>query len=131
VGEVPSHEKSLREKLKECAGAYKVLKEGAPFHALCISPEEISLEGTGCRFTFPLQGEWSRMVDPRYGQALYTYPCLLKDGNICLYVQILDDYTGSIRMVLSPQGDRLTLYLRKIEESLFSEFGGFLEARRI
>lgn len=131
VGEVPSHEKSLREKLKKCAGAYKVLKEGAPFHALCISPEEISLEGTGCRFTFPLQGEWSRMVDPRYGQALYTYPCLLKDGNICLYVQILDDYTGSIRMVLSPQRDRLTLYLRKIEESLFSEFGGFLEARRI
>ena len=59
-------------------------------------------------------------MDPRYGQALYVYPSLLKDGRICLYIQILDDYTGSIRILLSPEGDSLTLYMRKIEESLFS-----------
>ena len=131
VGEVPSCREALREKLKGCAGAYRVLKEGSPFHTLYISPEEISLESRGRRFTFPLQGEWSGIRDPKYGQALYIHPCLLKDGNICLYIQILDDYTGSIRILLSPEGDSLTLYMRKIEESLFSEFGGFLEAVRI
>ena len=132
VKEAPSSGKSLREKLEECAGTYRILKDGAPFTALHISPEEISLESTECRFTFPLQGDpCGRVRDPKYGQALYVYPSLLKDGRICLYIQILDDYTGSIRILLSPEGDALTLYMRKIEESLFSEFGGFLEARRI
>ena len=132
VREVPSSGKNMEEKLKKCAGSYRILKKGSPFHTLRISPEEISLESADASFTFPLQGDpCGRVRDPKYGQALYVYPSLLKDGNICLYIQILDDYTGSIRLILSPDQDSLTLYMRKIEESLFSEFGGFLEAVRI
>lgn len=132
VKEAPSSGKSLREKLRECAGTYRILKEGSPFKTLRISTEEISLEGRDACFSFPLIGDpWARVRDPRYGQTLYVYPSLLNDGRICLYIQILDDYTGSIRILLSPEGDSLTLCMRKIEESLFSEFGGFLEAERI
>ena len=131
VAEAPSSGKSLEKALDMCAGSYRVLKEGSPFQTLRISGEEVSLESGSLRFSFPLKGDpWGRVRDPKYGQALYTCPCLLKDGRICLYVQILDDYTGSIRILLSPEGDALTLYMRKIEESLFSEFGGFLEAVR-
>lgn len=131
-GEVLYSAKDLEEKLKKCAGTYRIPKEGSPFTDLYISMEEISLENREYHFTFPLRGDpRGRVRDPKYDQALYIYPSLLKDGNICLYIQILDDYTGSIRIVLSPDQDLVTLYIRKIEESLFGEFGGFLEARKV
>ena len=38
---------------------------------------------------------------------------------------------GNIRIVVKPSDGKLTIYMHKIEESLFSELNGFLEERKI
>jgi hypothetical protein len=54
----------------------------------------------------------------------------MADGSLYLYAQIFGEYLGSIRMLLSVSGDRLTLHMNRIEETVLREFDGFLEGRR-
>ena len=56
---------------------------------------------------------------------------VLHDGCLYLYVQIMETCIGNIRIVIKPSDGNLTIYMHKIEESLFSELNGFLEGRKI
>ena len=94
-----------------------------------VKENELILTTEQHRFVFPYGLEAPKKTkDPKYQQTIYTQGFPQKDGSLYLYAQILDEYVGSIHFALNAKDGRLTLYIRKIEESCFGEFNGFFES---
>lgn len=122
---------ALNRNLSRLAGSYRFLENAQGFISCRISPEEIVLVHKDASFRFPVSPDEAVMiVDPKYRQTLYVRSCALEEGGIYQYAQIYSEYLGSIRILLQGDGNRLTVYLRKIEEYVFAEMNGFLEAER-
>ncbi len=109
-------------------GSWKLLPNKSGFTALEVNDHELVLSTEQHRFAFPYGTEAPvKTVDPKYQQAIYTQGFPQKDGSLYLYAQIVDEYVGNMHFVLNVKDGKPTLYMRKIEETYFGEFNGFLE----
>lgn len=122
-------ETCLHDALNSLLGSYQFLTNTQGFLSCTIKTDAITLKHQDCVYRFPISAHESvELTDPKYHQKLFVRTCGLMDGSLYQYLQILGDYVGSIRILIRGDGEHLTIYLRKIEESLFSEMNGFLEA---
>jgi hypothetical protein len=113
-------------------GNWALSENPAGFRTCTITDEEIVLPSDAFRFSFPLAKEgFGKTPEPHYGETFYVWNRVLRDGCLYLYVQIMETCIGNIRIVIKPSDGNLTIYMHKIEESLFSELNGFLEGRKI
>jgi hypothetical protein len=111
------------------SGSYRILPNPNGFQRCTVSESEVSLKTGEHTFRFPITpGQPAETTDPKYHQTLYVHTSPLEDGSLYQYTEVYDSYLGNIRILLHGDGSHLTIYLRKAEESLFSEFAGFLEA---
>ncbi len=108
-------------------GTYTFSENPQGFTSCEISENEVVLVNRGRRFAFPLDG---KTKDPGYHQDLFTKSSVMQDGSLYLYVQIMDEYLGNIRMLLSGSAGRLTVHMNRIEETILGEFDGFLEGKK-
>ena len=121
----------LSDVLSIYSGTYRFLPNPNGFVSISISDEEVLLEHESCTYRFPLSlSETIMTVDPKEHQKLYvrTSPCI--DGGLYVHAQILDEYVGSIRFLIHGSQNNITVYIRKIEESLYPELNGIFEAVR-
>ena len=122
---------SLSDTLSALSGEYRFETNSQGFISCSIRSDELVLLHKECAYRFPIsENEPADIRDPRYHQKLFIRTSALRDGSLYQYLQIRDDYLGSIRILIHGDGEHITVYLRKIEESLYTEFNGFLEAVR-
>ncbi len=109
-------------------GSFKLMPNKAGFKSFTLTDRELKIEGPEHCFIFPygING-CEKTVDPKYGQTIYTQAYPQKDGSLYLRAQILDDYCGAIHFVIRRKKEQACLYMRKVEESLYSEFNGFFD----
>lgn len=77
-------------------------------------------------FTEALTGQLSG-----YNQRIATKAIWTSHDSLYLPVQIADESVGSIHILLRLSEDTITVFMRKVEETYFQEFQGFLEGTRI
>lgn len=113
-------------------GSYRLMPNADTFHQLIFTDNELILEAEEKRFVFPYGiKEAKEATEPGYGQKIYTTALPQPDGSLYLNTQILDEYVGSIHFMMNIKDDKITLSLRKVEESLYKEFNCFLNGERI
>ncbi len=66
---------------------------------------------------------------PMYDQRYTASAAWLKDTTLYIKCHIIDTAIGSVHFHLNFMEDGLSVYMKKIEESLFGEFNGYLEGR--
>ena len=122
---------AMLEVLSRLSGTYHFLDNPKGFHTCTIDSNAVTLESADAVFRFPIAVTGTEEIrDPKYHQRLHVRTSALKDGSLYQYVQIQDEYLGSIRILIQGGNGKITIYLRKIEESLFSEMDGFFEAEQ-
>lgn len=80
-------------------------------------------------FSWPLSFGYGHMETgrfPKYDQRYAASAAWLDEETLYLRFHIIDDYVGSVHIQLHFNGSRVTLFLKKQEESLFGEFRGHL-----
>jgi hypothetical protein len=98
---------------------------------MSLTDSSLTLKAQDKEFVFPYSlTEDIKSREKVYDQTVYTRAFPQPDGSLYLRIAILDDYVGSIHILINAAKDNATLYLRKIEESLYSEFNGFFELSR-
>ncbi len=113
-------------------GTYRILDNPKGLISFSISETEFRLQTKDSLYAIPYGHEKpASVVCDVNNQTLYTTGRTLPDGSLYLNVKILDEYVGSIHILIRSDENSATLYLRKIEESLFDEFNGFFEAVRV
>lgn len=117
------------------SGSYSLEANASGFTALQLAPEELILHqlwgAIEYEYHFPFGYESPKQgKTDKYQQTIYTTAAPQADGSLYLNIQILDAYVGSIHMLLRTSEDRITVYMRKIEETYFGEFKGFFEGLR-
>ncbi len=123
---------TLQGTLMRLSGNYRFLPNSKGFQICRISGDAVTLEHLDGSFRFPISFDSpAETEDPKYHQKLYITTSPLDDGSLYQYIQIMDEYLGSIRVLIHGDQKNITIYLRKAEESLFSEMDGFFEAERI
>jgi hypothetical protein len=120
---------ALSDTLAALSGNYRFRENSQGFLSCRISADEMTLVHRECTYHLPVSlSEPAEITDPRYHQKLFIRTSAMRDGSLYQYLQIRDDYLGSIRILIHGGEGHITVYLRKIEESLYAEFSGFLEA---
>ena len=66
-----------------------------------------------------------------YRQRIAVQARFLDKNSLYLPVQIVDECVGSIHILIHLDKDMATVYMRKIEETYFSEFQGFFELKKL
>ena len=123
--------RALSDTLAALSGDYRFRENSQGFLSCRISADELTLVHRECTYQFPVSAsEPAEITDPRYHQKLFIQTSAMRDGSLYQYLQIRDDYLGSIRILIHGDSRHITVYMRKIEESLYSEFNGFLDADR-
>ncbi|MCR5596853.1 MAG: beta-lactamase family protein [Lachnospiraceae bacterium] len=113
-------------------GSYRLMPNAGTFHQLIFTENELILEAEEKRFVFPYGiKEAKEATEPGYGQKIYTTALPQPDGSLYLNTQILDEYVGSIHFMMNKKDAKITLSLRKVEESLYKEFNCFLNGEKI
>ena len=113
-------------------GSYRLMPNAGAFHQLTFTDNELILEAEEKRFVFPYEIRKAKeATEPGYGQKIYTTALPQPDGSLYLNTQILDEYVGSIHFMMNIKDDKITLSLRKVEESLYKEFNCFLNGEKI
>ena len=118
-------------------GKLYIISDSGSFSSMQIDfeSESESPAATG-RFTFGYQGQTYTIVFgmgypetgilPLYGFRYAASGVWLSDNTLYVKVNIIDSCVGSIHFQFSFQEGRLTLFMRKQEESLLQEFTGHL-----
>ena len=123
---------AMLEVLSRLSGTYRFLENPKGFLTCRIDSDAVTLKSADAVFRFPTAVTGTEEIrDPKYHQRLHVRTSALRDGSLYQYVQIQDEYLGSIRILIQGGDGKITIYLRKIEESLFSEMDGFFEAEQI
>ena len=115
--------------------SYRLYQNPAGFSRLTLSfgPAEglLVLSGKDTDFLFPFTFEEARIsVLPKYEQRIALQGMWAHDRTLYLPVQIVGECVGSIHLLLRLSEDKITVWMRKIEETYFNEFQGFLEGER-
>lgn len=89
---------------------------------------ELVLHGTAHNFRIPFSFDHpatGRLA--KYDQKIATQAVWTDTDTLYLPVQITDECVGSIHITLKLSPEHVTLWMKKIEETYFDEFQGFLE----
>lgn len=123
---------ALKEVLEIYGGSYQFLKNENGFLSITIQSDEVSLKHEDCTYRFPVSaGKTIETIDPKHFQKLYVNTSATNDKGLYIHAQILDENVGSIRILIHGGREHISVYLRKVEEFLYPEFSGILEAERI
>ncbi len=130
--DAPNHIGSLSAVIAALSGSYRFLPNSNGFRSCTICKEKVTLVHEEAVYRFPVSTEHpSEIRDPRYHQRLFVQTFPLEDGSLYLFLQILDESVGSIRILIQGGNGTVTVYLRTVEESLFSEMNAFLEGTAV
>ena len=124
-----------KESSKTWNASYRLLQNPAGFSRLTLSigPGEglLVLSGADTDFPFPFSFEEARIsVLPKYEQRIAIRGVWAHDHTLYLPVQIVGEYVGSIHLLLRLSEHKVTVWMRKVEETSFNEFQGFLEGEK-
>lgn len=97
-----------------------------------ISPQygtlHFTLHGKECELHFGL-GNLQCGIFPIYKMRYAASAKWLSGNTLYIRAHIIDEYVGSVRFELTFGDNDVTVFMKKIEESLFSEFNGHLYGR--
>lgn len=115
--------------------SYRLYQNPAGFSRLTLAfgPAEglLVLSGKDADFPFPFSFEEARIsVLPKYEQRIAVRGMWAHNHTLYLPVQVVGECVGSIHLLLRLSEDKVTVWMRKIEETCFNEFQGFLEGER-
>lgn len=115
--------------------SYRLYQNSPGFSRLTLSfgPAEglLVLSGKDADFPFPFSFEEARIsVLPKYEQRIAVQGMWAHEHTLYLPVQIVGECVGSIHLLLRLSENKVTVWMRKIEETYFNEFQGFLEGER-
>lgn len=86
------------------------------------------LHGASCKYTIPFAfNHPAGGILEHYEQRIYTRALWIHSHTLYLPVQIADECVGSIHIVMKLSTEHVTVWMKKIEETYFDEFQGFLE----
>ena len=127
-GSDPESVQTFQQQIEKYYGNYRILPNAKGFNELIVTAEELILKTDDKNFVFPYGLQEPRGAkENMYGQQIYTKAFPQPDGSLYINTQILDAYVGSIHFMLNKKDNRITLSLRKVEESLYNEFSCFLD----
>lgn len=117
------------------AGSYRLHDNASGFTGFDISDGllRLSQRWGAIEYLYEFPFGWNETKEGRtdkYQQRIFTSGRLEADGAFYLNTQILDEYVGSIHMLFRFTEGKVSLFMRKIEETYFKEFGGFFEGER-
>ena len=125
-------EKALAAVLDTYRGTWRFPDNANGFLSMTVSDDEVSLEHREFTYRFPISSKEALEIrDPKYHQKLCVRTSATNDGGLYQHMDIVDDNVGSIRILIHGDEKNITVYLRKVEEYLYNEFNGILEAERI
>lgn len=84
-----------------------------------------TLRGKDCELHFGL-GNLQYGTFPIYDMKYAASAAWLSENTLYIRAHIIDEYVGSVRFELTFGDNDVTVFMKKIEESLFSEFNGHL-----
>lgn len=84
-----------------------------------------NLHGQYCELCFGL-GNMQCGTFPIYDMKYAASATWLSENTLYIRAHIIDEYVGSVRFELTFEDNNVTVFMRKVEESLFSEFNGHL-----
>ena len=125
----------IKTDLKAWDASYRLYQNPAGFSRLTLSlgPENglLVLSGKDTDFPFPFSFKEAQVsVLPKYGQRIAVHGMWVHDRTLYLPVQIVGECVGSIHLLLRLSEDKVTVWMKKVEETYFNEFQGFLEGER-
>ena len=114
-----------------------LIKNGSAFSSMQVDFQEVNdCEKTSGCITFEYEGQPHKIVfgmgHPKTGSLpLYSFyyaasGVWLSDDTLYIKINIIDSCVGSMHFQFSFQGNMMTLFMRKQEESLLKEFTGHL-----
>ncbi len=95
---------------------------------ICAGIFSYTLHGKSCALHFGM-GRMQTGVFPLYDQAYAGSGLWIMPDTLFLKFHIIDAYVGHVRMEFAFGDDDVTVFLKKQEESLFTEFNGHLYGR--
>ncbi len=104
-------------------------KQGFSEMMLVFDPESeegtlhYALNGKACQINFGL-GHLTQGVFPEYNQKYAAGAAWLDADTFYIKVHVIDEYVGTVHFQMHFENQNTTLFLRKVEESLFSEYQG-------
>lgn len=84
-----------------------------------------TLSGISCKLNFGL-GALKQGLFPIYNMKYAASAEWLSENTLYIYIHIIDAYVGSVHFELTFGENEVTVFLKKVEESLFHEFNGHL-----
>lgn len=67
---------------------------------------------------------------PGYGFRAAVSGAFRGESTFLIRANIIDECIGNVTIQLGYNGDRVTMFMRKVEETMFAEFDGFISGRR-
>lgn len=111
---------------------YKLLKNSNGFSKLSVEFKDnqtsvlrFTLRDEDCELHFGL-GNLQCGIFPIYDMKYAASAEWLSENALYIRAHIIDEYVGSVRFELTFGDNDVTVFMRKVEESLFSEFNGHL-----
>ncbi|MCR5229920.1 MAG: serine hydrolase [Solobacterium sp.] len=122
---------ALNHVLQPLVGSWTFLENRQGFLSCRITEDALIMEHRSGTYCFPVSAAKAVPAqDPVYHQNLRVHTAALRDGSLYQHIRILGENVGSIRIMIRGSDGKITVYLRKTEETLYSEMNGFLEAVR-
>ena len=84
-----------------------------------------TLHKKDCELHFGL-GNLQCGIFPLYGMKYAASGEWLSENTLYIRAHIIDEYVGSVRFEITFNDNNVTVFMKKVEESLFSEFNGHL-----
>ncbi|MFT4107271.1 MAG: serine hydrolase [Lacrimispora sp.] len=115
--------------------SYRIYQNPAGFSRLSLSfgysEGKLVLSGTDGDFQIPFSFEEARIsVLSKYEQRIAVQGIWAHDMTLYLPVQVVGECVGSIHLILRLSEENITVWMKKVEETYFQEFQGFLEGER-
>ncbi len=114
---------------------YHLLDHQKGFEKLSLSFDQsegiLTLSGSEKHFSIPFSFEEPKVsIIQGYEQRIAVKAVWADSDSLYLPVQIVGECVGSIHIMLRLSDEKITVWMRKIEETYFAEFQGFLEGEK-
>lgn len=112
--------------------SYRLLDNEKGFQTLTLSFNQseglLNLSSAVSSFSFPFSfKEFKVSTLQEYEERIAVKAVWANSHTLYLPIQIIGESVGSIHIMLSLSEKNITVFMKKVEESLFSEFQGFFE----
>ena len=115
--------------------SYRLYDNQKGFHklSLCLDQKEgmLTLFGSEKRFSIPFSFKEPKVsLLESYEQRIAVKAVWADSSSLYLPVQVVGECVGSIHIMLKLSREKITVWMKKIEETYFTEFQGFLEGEK-